>query len=160
MTGVKRSDREKLKSEIGNYLVEKTLQDVGSQRSPVTGREFKSLTKKYKDKKKKVASPVPNLELKGDMLDAFKYKKTSSGIEIGIFNTKQAQKADNHNKFSAKSLKTPLPARKFIPKKGRDTYRPEIRKEIASIVDEFKSSENSLGKVAAAILNASKGKSN
>ena len=77
MTGVKRSDREKLKSEIGNYLVEKPLQDVGSQRSPVTGREFKSLTKKYKDKKKKVASPVPNLELKGDMLDAFKYKKTS-----------------------------------------------------------------------------------
>lgn len=133
-----------LKNDIGNYLIEQTLQDVGSARSPVTGRSFKDLSKKYKKLKSKLASPIPNLELKGDMLDAYKFKKTSDGIEIGIFNRKQAQKADNHNKFSSESLETKVPARPFIPKEGRDNYRPDIRKEISRIIQGYQTEEESL----------------
>ena len=86
MKGVKTKDKKMLKKEIGNYLIEQTLQDVGSQKSPVTGRQFKQLSKNYRDFKKSKAAPLANLELTGDMLDAFKFKEKRSGIEIGIFN--------------------------------------------------------------------------
>lgn len=141
MKRVKTKDRSKLKKEIGNYLIEQTLSDVGGQKSPVTGRSFKQLSKSYRDFKKSKASPIPNLELTGDMLDAFKFREKRNGIEIGIFNEKQAQKADNHNKFSAKSKKTNVPKRAFIPKKGESNYRPDIRKEILNIVKEFEIDE-------------------
>lgn len=137
MKGIPQKERERVKKEIGNYIIEKTLDDVGDQKSPVTGRTFKALSKKYKEFKKSKASPVPNLELTGKMLDSFKFKKTTSGIEIGIFNNKEAQKADNHNKFSSKSLRTKVPPRKFIPKNGRDTYSKEITNGVAKIIKEF-----------------------
>lgn len=160
MKGVKAKDREKLKSEIGKYIIEQTLQDVGSEKSPVTGKGFPGLSKEYKAYKKNVASPKANLELTGNMLDSYRFKKTNTGIEIGIFNSKEAQKADNHNKFSSASLKTNVPARKFVPKKGRDNYRPEIRKGIAKIIQEYQSEENKLSakSLATAILYSNKRK--
>jgi hypothetical protein len=141
MQNVPKKSQARLKKEIGNYIVEQTLQDVGDTKSPVTARPFRALSKKYKDYKKGLASPVPNLELKGKMLNQLKFKSTKTGIEIGIFDKKQAQKADNHNKFSGKSLKTKVPARKFIPKNGRDQYKKEIRKEVANIIKEFQVEE-------------------
>lgn len=143
MKGIPPKERERVKKEIGNYIIEKTLDDVGDQKSPVTGRTFKALSKKYKDFKKSKASPVPNLELTGKMLDSFKFKKTPSGIEIGIFSNKEAQKADNHNKFSSKSLRTKVPPRKFIPKNGRDTYSKDITNGIARILKEYQEEDSS-----------------
>lgn len=125
------------KEEVGNYLVEQILKDVSKQLSPVSGDRWQGLSEKYKKIKAKTSgSSKANLELFGDMLDSLEFKKTRSGIEIGIFDYEQAQKADNHNKFSNASLKTPLPKRQFIPNgEEEETFRASIMKEVKGILD-------------------------
>lgn len=125
-------------NELGDYLIEQTLSDVGSARSPVDGKRFKGLSKEYKKEKRQVASPIANLELTGDMLDALKATPKKNGLEIGIFDGDEVGKADNHNKFSVKSQATKVPRRQFIPKKKgrRDFYRAGIKKEVIQILKE------------------------
>jgi hypothetical protein len=130
----KTKNKNEIKEEIANYLKEQILQDVGSSKSPVTGKKFKALSKDYKKFKDGVSSSnVPNLELYGDMLNHLDFNITSKGIEIGIFDFDQAQKADNHCKFSAKSLKTKVPERQFIPRKDEE-FRPAIMNKIKKLV--------------------------
>ncbi len=126
-----------VKREIGNYLVEQILADVGETKSPVNGRNFKKLTKKYEEFKKEFSSSsIPNLELHGDMLDSLTFKDIGGGkIEVGIFDKSEAQKADNHCKFSSASETTKVPKRQFIPKPN-ETFRPAIRKEIEEIINQ------------------------
>ena len=140
LKGIK--DPSEVKKEIGNYLIEQILSDVGQAKSPVTGRDFKGLSTNYrKFKKNYSSSSIANLELHGDMLDSLKFEDVGKNkIEIGIFNKQEAQKADNHNKFSQASLKTNVPKRQFIPKKG-ESFRPAIRKEIEEIIDKALSEE-------------------
>lgn len=133
------SDQNKFKKAVGDYIVEQILEDVSQSKSPVTGRQFVKLSKEYKQYKKKISSsPVANMELFGDMLDSLKFKSTASEIEIGIFDKKQALKADNHNKFSTESLTTAVPRRPFIPNSDNgEQFRPAIRKEIDNIAKDF-----------------------
>lgn len=141
---VPREKREDVKEEIGKYLVEQILQDVSKTKSPVYGTSFKGLSTEYKNKKKKLSSSaIANLELHGDMLNALEYKTTRDKIEVGIFDYDQAQKADNHCKFSGKSKKKKsngeyvVPERKFIPnRKEGDEFRPLIIREINKIIEE------------------------
>jgi len=120
--------------DIKDFIKESVLKDVGATVSPVEGHgKFQRLSKKYKDKKGKTASPIPNLELEGDMLGALKTRVEKSSVWIGIENDTQAKKADNHNKVSAKSKSTSVPMRRFIPGK-KETFRKSIMDGIKRII--------------------------
>lgn len=124
--------RAKVKRDVGEYLVEQTLASMSEQKSPVTGKGFKKLSKEYKKQKEKSGrSGVPDLELSGDLKDSLKYKPTKEGVKIGHFDD-EAPKADGHNNFSGKSQ---LPPRQYIPKKG-ENYKGDIKKEVEAIVNE------------------------
>lgn len=135
------SDRAEALREIGNYGLEAILADVGETRSPVTGHMFKKLSAAYAKKKAEdSSSPVPNLELSGEMLDALAFRISGNQVEWGIWGD-QAPKADGHNNFSGDSS---LPRRSFIPDAKRgEKFRPEIRDEISAIIDEYVSQNES-----------------
>lgn len=97
-----------------------------------------SLSKKYKKYKANFSSDLTaNMELHGDMLDALKYKTKGGVVEVGIFDYDQAQKADNHNKFSSASKTTALPKRQFIPNEEEgQTFKRDIIQEIERILEE------------------------
>lgn len=134
----KRATSEAL-SEIADLVLEEVLAIVSSGRSPVTGRQFKGLSPAYKAFKDEFgATPEANLELTGDMLDGLRVKKRGDKIHVTVTESEQG-KADNHNKFSAASKKTGVPARKFIPNSSDDeTYKAqEIKSGIKKIIGDF-----------------------
>lgn len=121
-------------------LYDLVLKDTASQRSAVSGMPWKGLSKAYRKEKSKIAPGIANLELHGDMLDALKTKPYRDGIEIGIYDSNEALKADNHNKFSAKSRGTNLPKRQFIPNKGEE-YRKGILDQLKTTALEILGNE-------------------
>ena len=131
LTGLKKPrsvDRSKILEEIADYALEEILDWVGSKKSPVKREptNFKNLSKEYKAFKKSQGAPgVPNLELSGDMLDSLKSTIKGRRVAVGIYDPKEVDKADNHNKVSAKSKNTLVPRRRFIPGKGQ-TFRQDI----------------------------------
>ena len=140
LSKVPRKDRTKVKKEIGDFVINETLRDLEGGKSPVKDAPyFKRLNKAYA-KEEKGGNTTPNLELDGDMLDAFKSKNTKAGIEIGIFGSKQAIKADGHNTgfeghptLAGKGLK-----RQFIPTTD-GKYKQRIEREIKQIIKESES---------------------
>jgi len=139
LSEVPRKNKEKAKKEVGDYLLNKIGEFLDKSRSPVTGGKFKDLNKEYKgEKTKKGARGVADLLLTGDMQSQLRYELYRDGIEIGVFDESEAQKADNHNKNSAKSKKTPVPQRQFIPydqgKGRRASFDVDIRKGIEEII--------------------------
>lgn len=122
--------QEQVKERVGEFLVEQTLLAVGGSKSPVASESFPALSPHYKAvKEAEGGTPVPNLELHGNMLSALDFHKTAEGIEIGVFG-KEAPKADGHNNFSGDSS---LPQRRFLPDVGQE-YRPSIQNEIDKII--------------------------
>lgn len=120
-----------LLQEIKDFVIEKTLETVASQKSPVTGRKFQRLSSDYRAFKIKKRRPgVANLEFSGAMLDALKGKVSGDDITIQI-KGKQGDKADGHNNHSGKSK---LPTRKFIPKDD-ETYSKAIMRGITEIIN-------------------------
>lgn len=133
LTGVVADSKTKaqIKDEVGNYLVEQTLLALSDAKSPVSGEKFKALSKDYRIEKQEQGSPgVPNMELKGKMLEALSFKPTSKGVEIGFINSSQAEKADGHNDFSGEST---LPQRRFLPGEGQN-YKVDIEREVNKII--------------------------
>lgn len=135
--GIKKKDIPKsvqnaILDDVANYVLESTLSDVGGLTSPVTGRRFKDLSPAYKERKKKEGgTPIPNLELDGDMLNGLNVKRSGSKLKTTVPASEQ-KKADGHNNFSGDSA---LPERNFIPDAARgQTYRAEIRKGIKEII--------------------------
>ncbi len=108
--------RDDIKSEVGEYLVESILDYVGDGRSPVTGQQFKQLSKPYADEEKG-GRRLPNLDLEGDMLNSLVFKETKNGVEVGIFDSGEAIKAYGHiTGFEGHPwLDGVAPARPFIP---------------------------------------------
>ncbi len=74
------------------------------------------------------------------MLDALQVKSTPTGVQIGIYGTEQALKAENHLKTTARSQKTGVPKRQFLPGKG-ETFRAGILKELRAVARELKEDE-------------------
>lgn len=133
------SERRDTLETVGQYLVEQILESVGRAKTTVAGGKYKAtLSKEYlKVKEGLSSSSIPNMELSGDMLDALEYKITGDKVEVGIFDYDQAQKADNHNKFSSASTKTKVPQRQFIPNnKNGERFRADIQREINQIIIE------------------------
>lgn len=130
-------NKREVKKEIGDFIVNETLRFVETGNSPVGGvGKFKKLNKKYADEQKG-GNRTPNLELLGDMLDSLTYKQRKDGIEIGIFEAKQAGKAEGHNTgfeghptLSGKGLK-----RQFIPNEDQK-YKQRIERGIKRIIKE------------------------
>jgi hypothetical protein len=137
LTGMKKprgASRPEILEEIADFTLESVLVDVGSQKSPVTGRKFRKLKKSYAAKKRAEGAPaIPNLELTGNMLDTLKTDVRDRTIAIGIYDANEVGKADNHNKFSAASMKTKVPPRRFIPRKG-EKFHSEIIEGMKRII--------------------------
>ena len=129
---VSKATGDRIRRDVGDFLIDSILDRVGSAESPVSGESFPKLSEDYKKKKaSEGGTPIANLELTGSMLDNLKYRPTASGIEIGIFGD-NAPKADGHNNFSGKSR---IPTRRFLPGEGQ-VFKKPIDREIQNIVDE------------------------
>lgn len=127
------SDRREALSEISEFVLEQVLSHVGDQNSPVAGYgKFPALSKSYKEfKRSEGGTPVPNLELSGDMLNALKVKSTREGTIVMQITGKQGDKADGHNNHSGDSS---LPLRRFIPAED-ETFKRGILEGIARIAE-------------------------
>jgi hypothetical protein len=134
LDGLNDNQKDVLKTRVGNYVVNEILRYVSSGNSPVKGNgRFKSLNKKYADEQKG-GNRTPNLELFGDMLDALEFKKTKDGVEIGVFDPQEADKALGHNSgFEGHPyLEGKAPKRQFIPDEDQD-FKQNIRKGVKDI---------------------------
>lgn len=121
---------EKIRQDVGDYLVESVLSEVAEGRSPVSGESFPALNREYK--KIKVAQggqPIPNLELSGGMLSSLEYRGSGNKIEIGVWGD-EAGKFDGHNNFSGDSA---LPKRRALPAEGQH-FKASIEAEVEKIV--------------------------
>jgi hypothetical protein len=126
-------------SDVKNFVLESVLNDVGEGKSPVTGRKFKLLSKDY-SKSKKRGNRLPNLELKGDLLDSLKVVKRKRDVLRLTVSQSQQPKADGHNNFTGKSK---LPSRKFIPNIAKkESFRPAIKKDIIEIIKQGQDGES------------------
>lgn len=143
LSNIPREERAKAKKEVGDYLVNQILREVGNGNSPVKDEgRFKKLTKKYA-KSEKGGSTLANLELDGDMLEALKSEnKAGNKIWTGIKGS-QAPKADGHNQISdeakawASRTDRTKYKRRFIPDEGQ-TYTPKIMKGIDEILSGYR----------------------
>ncbi len=123
--------RKEIHNEVGEFLVEQVLQSVASAKSPVQGESFPALSAGYKKKKtSEGGSGKPDLDLRGDLLDALDFKSTAEGLEIGFFNS-QAWKADGHLKFSGAD--NGIPQRRFLPDEGQKFVK-DIQSTIEDII--------------------------
>lgn len=137
LSEIPRENRSTVKREVGQYVVDEILRHVSTGNSPVGGRgKFKTLNKEYAEDQKG-GNRNPNLELEGDLLDSLTFKNTKSGVEVGIFKSKEVPKADGHNNFTGKSK---LPTRRFIPDES-ESFKRNIEKGIKDIVNEYKPRE-------------------
>lgn len=131
--GAKGALKEEIKKEVGELLIKEVNSDLDASRSPVKDGSFKKNKKRTKGKK---GSGGPSrLFESGDMRASITFEEFRDGIEFGIFEQEQANKADNHNKNSAASKKTLVPRREFIPKEGQ-TFREPILNRIKKLVSE------------------------
>mgnify|MGYP000532530787 FL=1 len=148
LSGLSRTDKESAKEEIREYIVDTILDYVSKGESPVTGGKWSELSPEYKKIKAKISgSSKANMELFGDMLDDLSAEFTGNSLKVGF--GKDADdlsklKAENHNKFtarskkkSAKTKKYKVPERNFIPRKNQ-TFKKDIMKDISNIISGYK----------------------
>jgi hypothetical protein len=149
--------KKEIHAELGEFIVDKILEDTSKQRSAVTGTQWKGLgwnnaSKRYKKEKSKIAVGTANLELHGDMLDALKAIPHVDDVEVGIFTKLQAQKADGHCHHKVFGT-SKLPVRKFLPY-GDETLRSGILKQLAVVAKE--AVENAPKKKTKSVLSLTK----
>ena len=120
--------------DVKNYVLEQVLLDVAEQRSPVYGTKWKSLNKDYaKTKAKEGGTPIANLLLTGDMLDAVRIGTTGEKLLMRVLSS-QSDKAEGHNQHNDPSN---LPIRRFVPNADDDeSFRPGIREGIKDIINQ------------------------
>ncbi len=141
MAGLKLPEaaKNRIKNDVGDFLVEQLVKSAGKTQSPVAGESWKAtLSPEYAKKKKAEGlGTKANLDFEGDMLDSLTYEQTKDGIELGWFGD-QAGKADGHNNLSGKS---DLPTRRLLPDVGQEfvgSIQGEIEKIVADgIADEM-----------------------
>lgn len=144
LSGIPKANQSDVKDQIGNFLIEQILATVGSQNSPIRGKDWPKLNKEYaKSKKEDGFSPVANLERTGEMLGSLEFKITKDGVKIGIFDNKdEVAKADGHNNFSNESL---IPTRQFLPKTG-ESFEKDIENQIKKIIIDASAEASSASK--------------
>jgi len=148
LSGLSRVDKEAAKEEISEYIVDTILDYVSKGESPVSGGKWSELSPEYKKIKAKISgSSKANMELFGDMLDDLSAEFSGNRLKVGF--GKDADelsklKAENHNKFtarskkkSAKTKKYKVPERNFIPRKTQ-SFKKEIMRDISNIINDFR----------------------
>lgn len=127
----KKADADAARKEIAKVIEERVIEYCGDGKSPVEGGSWKrSLSKDYKKRKTaQGGNPYADMILDGDMLQALEVRAKGTRLELGVYGSKEAAKADGHNNFSGKSS---LPAREFIPREG-GTFKRAIISEIKEI---------------------------
>lgn len=133
LDGIPKDEREAAKAEVMDFLKEQMLLDIGEAKSPVTGRAFKKLSKDYAEYKEgESSSPIANMELTGDMLDALLVvDKGGSKIEVGWFDGIETAKAYNH------TVGDTLPMRPLIPQPS-ENFHSGIMSEIENILEGYR----------------------
>lgn len=133
LSGVSAKAAKDIKRDVADFFVESILDAVAEGRSPVSGERFPALSKAYKKKKLEDGAPgIPNLDLKGDLLESLSYKITEEGFKLGFFG-EQAPKADGHLKFSGKE--GTAPKRRAIPAEGQK-FKADIQSEAEAMIAE------------------------
>jgi len=127
---------------IGNYLLDAIFNDTENQKSPVTGKKFKALSKDYKKTKKHlVGSGKADLRLTESMLPSLFAKNTSSGVRIEVTNKTEKKKAYNHITGDTVPSRPFLPndnGEKVTPKlKGANQFRTTIVRGIDDILEDY-----------------------
>lgn len=117
--------------EAASFLREAVIGYMDSQNSPVAGHgAFRKLSKDYAERKRKMGgSPVPDLELSGDLKQAIKVFSTGNRITIEVTGD-QGGKADGHCNHSGASK---IPLRRFIPDSD-ESFKKPILDGIARII--------------------------
>lgn len=111
------------KQRIGEKIIDRIRDKVARGESPVRHfGNFEPYTAKYAARKGVSVNDV-DLELSEDMLNALEANVVRGGIEIGIFDPEQAEKAETHN--AGTQAGRGIPARPFIPI-GSNRFKPEI----------------------------------
>ena len=130
--------RDAILADVAEAVQDYILERVSRVSSPVSGGAWKkTLNKDYRQQKiKEGASPIANMELSGEMLNALKAVPVGNRIRVGIEGS-QAGKADGHNNFSNKSK---LPLREFIPKKGQK-FKRDLLSDIRGIIADHEDEE-------------------
>jgi len=147
-SGLTEAQRNRIKDEAGELIIDHILGRVGKAESPIRGADWPALSKEYKKfKKAQGRGSKANMEFHGDMLDALEYVRTDSGVKIQIKGG-EAAKADGHNQFGGESG---LPKRQFLPEEG-DKFKGSLTSDIKSIVAEeavsrFKVDRIELGRI-------------
>lgn len=140
LTGVKvpMSRRDDALEAVANYLLEESLMEIGSGKSPVSGGPWKrTYSPEYKERKKQESSVrIPNLELSGDLLDALKAEPVSSNRIFYGVEGDQAGKAEGNNIGSYGRDPDESNARRFIPVDG-ETFKPSIVAGMREILEDF-----------------------
>lgn len=132
--------KDRIRDEVGTYLVEQTQVALSEKKSPVSGETIPALqSKEYKAlKKREVGNTSADLEFSGTMKDEITFKPTKDGIKLGVFG-ERAGAADGHNNFSGQSS---LPKRRFLPATGQK-FKSEIERTVDQIVADIVSEEMS-----------------
>jgi len=147
LSGVPKAIKAEILDSIGELLVERTLNALASERSPVEGHgTFKGLSQEYKKlKQSETGSGKANLDLTGSMINSIDFNVSGNKITIGVFG-EDAPKADGHNNLSGASS---LPTRRFIPEVG-ESYTSDIKQ---LILDEIRSKKAENADFSASDLN-------
>lgn len=136
---VPESKRPQAAKQIADYVRDEALRHIAQGKSPVQDGNWKrDLESKYKKKKSKISGVTfSNLELEGEMLDAFEVV-IDGDILVAQIEGDQAGKADGNNRGTyGKSRGSKAKAREFIPKSGQ-TWNETIWSGINRILDEYK----------------------
>lgn len=136
LSGIPESQWAQVKREIKSYLEDAILDKISQGQSPVKGmKEFPKLKESYA-KAKKGGDRTPNLNLEGDLWNSIKAKSIGgeAALEVGVFRSKEAPKAFNHNEGDT------LPTRRFIPKNNQ-AFSDDIMSDIRDIIEGFRNGE-------------------
>jgi hypothetical protein len=128
------------KQEVGDFLIESILRDIGDGKSPVKGETWKRLSKQYADEFKG-GNTTPTMQLFGDLLDSLRAEDVGGDqIKIGHFGA-QAPKADGHNQLSVEAkiwaAAKDFPKRRYIPGDGQQ-FKNSIERGIDDILSGYR----------------------
>lgn len=136
LTGIPRSEHDRVKAEIGDILVEEINSALDASTSPVAGGSFKKLRK---DKSLSVLLDF------GDMRSALEARPTGDGVEVGIFDRSETPKAYGHNTdFEGHpTLDGRGNKREFIPSEGKN-FKRDIMEKVDQVLENFREAEGGL----------------
>jgi len=141
LTDVPAGERDNVKRDVGDFVINEILRSVAGGNSPVQGEgKFKALNRNYA-KDSKQGNNTANLQLTGEMLRTdLDFKLTPAGIRIEVKGNSE-DRADGHNQLSSKAKnwanKIGFPKRRFIPD-GRQGFTSAIKSGYRGIIEDAK----------------------